>query len=90
MKNQSRERDSSRSIERYNSGYFRRNYRSNSNSRSRSGLRVSTNRDRIMYFKCREYDHSAKDYPTMAREKGKTEQIQQMFNLDEEQTALKH
>ena len=28
-----------------------------SNSRSRSGSRASTNRDRIRCFECREYDH---------------------------------
>ena len=30
-----------------------------------------------------------KDSPTMARDERQTEQIQQMFNLDKEQTALK-
>ena len=61
--------------------------RSKSNSRSRSGSRVSTNRDRISCYKCRECDHFAKDCPTskLVRE---IEQIQQMFNLDEEQTSL--
>ena len=49
---------------------------------------MSTNRDRIRYYKCREYDHFAKDCPTV-KEEGKIEQIQQMFNLDEEQTSLK-
>ena len=36
----------------------------------------------------REYDHFAKDCPTTKVEK-ETHQIQQMFNLDEEQTSLK-
>ena len=36
-----------------------------------------------------EYDHFTKDFPTTAREEKETEQIQQMFNLDEEQIALK-
>ena len=36
-----------------------------------------------------EYDHFAKDCQTMAREERKTEQVQQMLNLDEEQTVLK-
>ena len=31
-----------------------------SNSRSRSGSRASTNRDRIRCYKCREYDHFAR------------------------------
>ena len=87
--NYSRERGRSRFKERSNSSNFRRNDRSSSNSRSRSGLRASTNTDRIRHNKCRVYDHFTKDCPTTAREKGKTEQIQQMFNLDEEQTALK-
>ena len=46
--------------ERQYSDSFSRNDRSSS-SRSRSGSRASTNRDRIRYFKCREYDHFAKD-----------------------------
>ena len=32
-----------------------------SNSRSRSGSRASTNRDRIRCFKCQEYDHFVRD-----------------------------
>ena len=64
--------------------YFSRNDRSN--SRSRSGSRASTNRDRIRCFKCREYDHLAKDCLNSQTEK-QPEQIQQMYNLDEEQTA---
>ena len=32
-----------------------------SNSRSRSGSRAVTNRDRIRCFECREYDHFARD-----------------------------
>ena len=66
----------------------RRDNRSTSNSRSRSGSRASTNRDRIRCYKCWEYDHLAKDCrPT--KEKRGTEQIQQLFNLDKEQTSLK-
>ena len=68
---------------------FRRNDMSG-NYRSRSGSRANTNRDRIRCYKCREYDHFTKDCPAMAREERETEQIQQMFNLDKEQTALKH
>ena len=37
---------------------------------------------------CREYDHFSKDCPTTQVEK-EAEQIQQMYNMDEEQTALK-
>ena len=37
----------------------------------------------------REYDHFAKDCPTMTQEERETEQMQEMFNLDEEQTPLK-
>ena len=49
---------------------------------------MSNNRDRIRCHKCREYDHFAKDCPTTKTEK-ETDQIQQMFNLDEEETSLK-
>ena len=49
---------------------------------------MSANRDQIRCYKCREYDHFTKDYPTSKVEK-ETDQIQQMFNLDEEQTSLK-
>ena len=38
-------------------------------------------------FKCKEYDHFAKDCPYS--HPGKPEQIQQMYILDEDQTALK-
>ena len=34
----------------------------------RSRSRASTNRDRSRCYKCREYDHFAKDCPTMTRE----------------------
>ena len=37
--------------------------RSELHSRSRSNLRVSTNRDRVQCFKCREYDHFANECP---------------------------
>ena len=58
-----------------------------SNSRSRSGSRASTNRDRIRRFECREYDHFAKECPTRQANR-EAEQIQQMFNMDEDQTIL--
>ena len=71
---------------------FLRNYgsnrtRSTSNSRSRSGSRASTNRDRIRCYKCREYNHFVRDYPT-SREEREIEQLQQMLNLEENQTSL--
>ena len=56
-----------------------------SNSQSRSGSRASTNRDRIRCFECRGYDHFARECLTK-QEKREIEQIQQMFNLDDEQT----
>ena len=40
-----------------------------SSRRSRSCSRASTNRDRNRCYKCREYDHFAKDYPTSKTEK---------------------
>ena len=64
-----------------------RNNRSVTNSGSRSGSRTSANRDRIRCFECREYDHFARECPTrqVSRER---ELIQQMFNMDEDQTIL--
>ena len=82
MKSRSRERSFSRNINN------RRNDRSINNGRSRSGSRVSINRDRVKCYKCREYDHFVKDCPT-SKEEREIEQIQQMFTLDEEHTLLK-
>ena len=67
-----------------------RNDRSGSNSRSRSGSRASTNRDRIQCFACREYDHFAREcLVRLARQTSReTEQIQQMFNMDKDQTLM--
>ena len=48
---------------------------------------MSTNRDRIRCFECREYDHFARECPTR-RENRETEQTQQMFSLDVDQTIL--
>ena len=79
------DRNKSRSLDRQDRS--RRRDRSISNGRSRSGSRASTNRDRIDCFKCREYDHFARECPTR-QEKREIEQIQQMFNLDNEQTSL--
>ena len=53
-----------RSRERQYSDNFRRNERSSSGCKS--GSRVSTKRDRIRCFKCREYDHFAKDCPNVS------------------------
>ena len=46
------------------------------------------NRDRIRCYKCREYDHFVKDCPT-SREEKEIEQLQQMLNLEDEQTSIK-
>ena len=67
-------------------GNFSRKDRSSS-SRLRSGLRASANRHRNRCFRCREYDHFAKDCLNSQAEK-ELEQIKQMYNLDEEQTIL--
>ena len=58
------------------------------NSRSRSGSRASINKDRIRCYKCKKYVHFATDCPT-SREERELEQLQQMPNLDGEQTSLK-
>ena len=56
------------------SGNFRREDGSTIRSGSRS--RASTHRDRIRCFRCRDYDHFAKDYPNMAAaEKDQSEQM---------------
>ena len=39
--------------------------RSDSSSISRSNSRTSTNRDRVLCFKCREYDHFANECPNL-------------------------
>ena len=75
----------SRSTERQYSVNFKRNDR-RSSRRSRSGLRVSTNRYRIRCFKCRECNDFTKDCPNSQTEK-EPEQIQQMYNLNENQTG---
>ena len=58
-----------------------------SNSSSRSGSRESTKRDGIRCFEYREYDHFMRECPTR-QENRETEQIQEMFNMDEDQTLL--
>ena len=52
-----------------------------------SGSRVSTNRDRIRCFECRKYDHFMRECPTRQASR-EAEQIQQMFNMDEDQMIL--
>ena len=42
--------------------------RTDSSSRLRSNLLVSTNRDRVRCFKCREYDHFANECPNLVIE----------------------
>ena len=51
-------------------------------------MRASTTRDRIRHFKCRECDHFTKDCQNSETER-EPEQIQQMYNLDRNQKALK-
>ena len=58
-----------------------------SNSRLISGSRASTTRDRIRCFECREYDHFVRECPTR-EESREREKIQQMFNMDKDQTML--
>ena len=53
-----------------------------------SGSRACTNRVRIRCYKCREYDHFARDCLTTKIER-EADQIKQLFNLHEEQTSLK-
>ena len=71
---------------------FSRNYdsnraRSTSNSRSRSGSRASMNSDRIRCYRCREYNPFMRDcHPHVRKEK--IEQLQQMLDMEENQTSL--
>ena len=80
------DRNRSRSLDRQGRG--RRGDRSAKNGRYRSGSRASTNRDRIRCFECREYNQFARECLTK-QENREIEQIQQMFNLDDEQAAIK-
>ena len=80
-------RGRSRSYDRQFRDNKRKENRSMSNSRSRSGSRASTNRDRIRCFECRESDHFARDCPTTQADR-EVEQIEQMFNMDEDQALL--
>ena len=67
--NENYERERSRSRETQFQSNNRRSNRSTSNSRSRSGSRVSTIRDKIKCYKCRQYYHFVKDCPTFKIEK---------------------
>ena len=48
-----------------------------------SGSRAHTNGDRIRCYKCREYEHFARDCPN-SREERDLEQLQQMLNMEEQ------
>ena len=48
---------------------------------------MTTNRDRIRCFECREFDNFARYCPTRQASR-EAEQMQQMFNIDEDQTLL--
>ena len=79
-------RGRSRSRERQYSGNCRRNDRSS----SRSCLRASTHTDRVRCSKCREYNHFTKDCLNISdAEKDMSEHIQQMFNLEADETTIK-
>ena len=86
-RNSNFDRGRSRSRDRKLSGNFRRNDRSS--TRSRSGLRTSTNRDKIRCFRCREYYHFAKDCANVTvTEKDETKQMYQMLDSEEQETTL--
>ena len=86
VRNDSYDRSRNRSRERsFSRNYDNNRTRSTSNSRSRSESRASTNRDRIHCYKCREYDHFARDCPT-SREEKEIGKLQQMLNLGDEET----
>ena len=88
-RNESYDRSRNRSrVRSFSRSYSSNRNRSTSNSRARSGLRASTNRDRIWCYKCRKYDHFVKDYPTSRKEK-EMEKLQQLLNLEDEQTTLR-
>ena len=82
--NRGRDRSRERS---FSGNYSSDRTRSTNNSRSRSGSRASANRDRIRCYNCREYDHYVRDCPT-SREERDIDQLQQLLNLEEEQTHL--
>ena len=81
-------RDRNRSRERtFMTTYSSNRDRRSSNSRLRSGSRANTNRDRIRCYKCREYNHFARDCPN-SREEKDLEQLQQMLNMEEQNHSI--
>ena len=87
FRNQNYDRNRSRSYEGHNRD--RRDDKSVNNSMSWSGLRATTSRNRIRCFRCREYNHFMRDCPT-TQESREVEQIQWMFNMDEDHKYYKH
>ena len=77
--NRDRNRSRERTIKR---SYGNGRDRSSSNDRSRSGLRASTNSDRIRCYAYR-YDHFVRDCPN-SREERDLEQLQHMLNMEEQ------
>ena len=75
-------RNRNRSGERTSIRNYRRD-RSSNNDRSRSESRASTNRDRIRWYICREYDHFVRDCPN-SREERDLEQLQHVLNMEEQ------
>ena len=49
---------------------------------------MNTNRDRIRCFECQDYTHFARDCPTTQVDR-EVEQIQQMFNIENQTLLLK-
>ena len=84
-------RGNSRETENNRGQNFRGGYRGSlGNNDLGRDSRASTSRDRIRCFKCREYNHFAKNCPNMTEtEKDQTEKMEQMLNLEEDKTALK-
>ena len=58
-----------------------RDDRLRSESRSRSNSRVSTNRDKIRFYRCREYDHLGMECPSTVTD-------EELDHSDSEQAAL--
>ena len=81
-----RGRDTSRQRP-FSGSYSSNRAKSTSSSRSRSGSRASTHRDRIRCYNCREHDHFVRDCPT-SREERDLEQLQHMLNLEEEEQTF--
>ena len=62
-RSQSRSRNENYGNDRFRGRSRERNPRRREESRSRSNSRVSTNRDRMRCYRCREYDHFASECP---------------------------